>query len=138
MSVDAAIDSNVLLYAVSRLAEDKSKRERAEALIGMPFGVSAQILQEFYVNATRKIKTPLAPDEARAWVELLALQPCVPVDVELVRRGIDLSRRYQISYWDGTILAAAETLGAETLYTEDLNDGQLYGSVRAVNPFRSA
>jgi predicted nucleic acid-binding protein len=49
--------------------------------------------------------------------------------------GIWLSERYRINYWDGAILAAAEALGAETLYTEDLGHGQIYGSVRAINPF---
>lgn len=48
-----------------------------------------------------------------------------------------MSERFQLSYWDGAIVAAAQELGAETLYTEDLNHGQVYGSVRAINPFRS-
>ena len=48
---------------------------------------------------------------------------------------MEVSRRFRIRYWDGAIVAAAEALGAATLYTEDLNNGQLYGSVRAVNPF---
>jgi len=52
-----------------------------------------------------------------------------------VKRGIESAERYKISYWDGAIIAAAETLRAGILYTEDLNDGQLYGSVRVVNPF---
>ena len=64
------------------------------------------------------------------------MQPCVPVDATLVKNGIVMSERYRISYWDGAILAAAEALGARTVYTEDLSDGQLYGSVRVTNPFR--
>jgi predicted nucleic acid-binding protein len=60
----------------------------------------------------------------------------VPVDAPLVKLGIAIAERYRIDYWDGAILAAAEALGAETLYTEDLNHGQLYGSVRVINPFR--
>jgi predicted nucleic acid-binding protein len=53
----------------------------------------------------------------------------------LIEIAIELSWRYRISYWDGAILAAAERLGAEIVYTEDLSHGQTYGPVRVVNPF---
>ena len=61
--------------------------------------------------------------------------PTVPTDYPLVVAAVELSLRYRISYWDGAILAAAEALEASILYTEDLNHGQEYGSVRAHNPF---
>ena len=61
--------------------------------------------------------------------------PVVAVDADLVREGIRHSIRYQISYWDAALIAAAERLDAPTLYTEDLNHGQLYGSVKVINPF---
>jgi predicted nucleic acid-binding protein len=64
--------------------------------------------------------------------------PTVPTDYPLIVSAVELSVRYGLSYWDGAILAAAEVLGAATLYTEDLNHGQRYGRVRAVNPFREA
>jgi predicted nucleic acid-binding protein len=70
------------------------------------------------------------------WIERLAQHPFTPVDVSLVRAGIFLSRRYRIAYWDAALLAAAQRLGAPVFYTEDLNHGQMYGSVRAINPFR--
>jgi len=54
----------------------------------------------------------------------------------LVRIAIEVSQRYRISHWDATILAAAEALGARTVYSEDLNNGQSYGQVKVVNPFR--
>jgi predicted nucleic acid-binding protein len=102
------------------------------------FGTSTQVLQEFYVNATRKMAAPLKPHEAFHWIDLLEAQALAIVDSSIVKRAIELSLRFQISYWDGAIIAAAEALGAATLYTEDLNDGQLYGDVRAVNPFAAA
>lgn len=61
-----------------------------------------------------------------------------PIDADLVRRAVALSHRHVISYWDAALIAAAERLDAPVLYTEDLNHGQLYGSVRVVNPFRSS
>ena len=66
---------------------------------------------------------------------LAAMKPCEPVTPEVVLAGIDNARRYQISYWDGAIIAAAERLGARIVYSEDLNHGQTYGSVRVENPF---
>jgi predicted nucleic acid-binding protein len=62
----------------------------------------------------------------------------VPTDYPLIVAAVELSLRYGISYWDGAIVAAAEVLGAPTLYTEDLAHGQVYGTVRAVNPFLGA
>ena len=138
MSVEAFLDTNVLMYAVSSAASESSKKEKALELIEhADFGVSAQVLQEFYVNATRKIARPLAPHVALALLEQFRTFPVVWTDYPLIVAGIEASLRFGISYWDGAIIAAAERLGASTLYTEDLNHGQLYGSVQAVNPFLS-
>jgi predicted nucleic acid-binding protein len=137
MTVECVLDTNVLLYAVSNAQEDAAKRTRVLELIALAdFGVSTQVLQEFYVNATRKIRVKLSPSKALEWIEQLAEQPCMITDATLVKRAIELSVTYQVSYWDGAIIAAAEALGASTVYTEDLNHGQQYGSVRVINPFR--
>lgn len=85
--------------------------------------------------ATRKAEVPLEPAQALDWIEQLEIFPCAQTSPALVKLGAVMSERYQISYWDGAILAAAESLGAPVVYTEDLNHGQSYGSVRAVNPF---
>lgn len=142
MSVEAFLDTNVLVYAAAGAAaddEENAKRQRALQLIEEEdFGLSAQVLQEFFVNVTRKIEVPLSPSEALEWMEELEAFPCLPVDRSLVQIAVEVSARYQISYWDGAIVAAAQSLGASTLYTEDLNDGQQYGSVRVRNPFRQA
>ena len=136
MSVDAFLDTNVLIYAVSSSPAESTKKERALELIShADFGLSAQVLQEFCVNVTGKIALPLAPDEAVALLEQFRSFPMVSTDYPLIVAGIETALRFGISYWDGTIVAAAERLGAATLYTEDLNHGQRYGSVQAVNPF---
>ena len=136
MRAEAFLDTNVLVYAAAGRGKDARKRERALALIEREeIGVSAQVLQEFYVTVTRKIATPMSSDRALEWIEQLESFPCVAVDSGLVKVAAELSERFRISYWDGAILSAALALGAETLYTEDLNDGQRYGSLRAVNPF---
>jgi predicted nucleic acid-binding protein len=133
--VELFLDSNVLLYAAGGRAQAPEKYERAVQVLQMEFGLSAQVLAEFYVNATRKGPIPLAPEIARQWVVNLAKKPCLQIDANIVRAGIEHAQRYQISCWDGTIIAAAERIGAKILYTEDLSDGQVYGSVKVVNPF---
>lgn len=97
------------------------------------FGVSGQSLAEF-ANVARRKKL-LVDTEVDQWLEFLGTFPFVPVDQDYVAAGLALARRYQIQYYDASLLAAAERLGAPVFYTEDLNHNQLYGSVRAVNPF---
>ena len=139
MRVECFLDTNVLVYAVSAAPSDAAKKEKALELIERAdFGLSAQVLQEFYVTVIRKIVKPLTPDSAVALLEAFKVFPTVQVDYPLIVSGIEVSLAYGISYWDGTIVAAAGALGAPVLMTEDLNDGQSYGAVRVVNPFRDA
>ena len=138
MNAEVVLDTHILVYAVSTAAHEAPKAEVAGRLLAAGnAGVSGQILQEFFVTVTRKGRTPLSIPDAIEWLEVLDGLPCVPVDAPLVRLGADLALRYQISYWDGAVLAAAHRLNATTLYTEDLNHDQTYGSVRVVNPFRA-
>jgi len=139
MSVECFLDTNVLVYAFSAAAEDAAKRERALALIASAkFGLSAQVLQELYVTLTRKIRVPLDPAKGFEIVAEYRAFPLVAVDFALWARAVEISLRYQISYWDGAIIAAAESLDAEVLYSEDLSPGQSFGTVRVVNPFAGA
>ena len=82
-------------------------------LLTTRFGTSGQVLAEFYVNAQRKGSTPLTAEAAKEWVVRLSKKAFQPVDFNVIRAGIEASRRYQISYWDGAIIAAAERLGAK-------------------------
>lgn len=134
-SSEVFLDTNVLLYAAMGSVDHPAKNERAIELLTTRFGTSGQVLAEFYVNAQRKGSTPLTADDAKEWVLRLSKKAFQPIDFNLVRAGIDHARRYQLSYWDGAIIAAAERLGARVLYSEDLNHGQTYGAVRVENPF---
>ncbi len=136
MTVTCFLDTNILIYAASQNPSETRKKTIAVELIqSTAFGLSAQVLQEFYVVATRKAEVPLKPAQALEWIEQLEVFPCVETSAALVKLGAVVSERYRISYWDGAILAAAESLGAPVVYTEDLNHGQTYGTVRALNPF---
>lgn len=86
------------------------------------------------MTVIKKAARPLAA-QAMEWIEEWVVFPCQAIDHRLVRIAVELSERYTISYWDAAILAAAEALGAHTVYSEDLNDGQRYGRVQVVNPF---
>ncbi|WP_407518639.1 PIN domain-containing protein [Methylobacterium oryzisoli] len=137
MSPDCFLDTNVLIYAALGRFSAPSKYERARLLIAeTDFGISGQVLQEFFYNATRKSKTPLTSAEAIAWIETLRDRHFAHITIDSVTRASDICDRYRINYWDAAIVAAAERLGAPVVYSEDLNDGQTYGSVHVVNPFR--
>jgi predicted nucleic acid-binding protein len=136
MIADCFLDTNILLYAASKNPAHLSKKRKAIELIeGKQFVLSAQVLQEFYVNATRKADFSLTPEVALQWIEKLEEFVCLSIDTGLVKTGAAMSVRYGISYWDAAIVAAAEALGAPVLYTEGLNHGQAYGTVTAINPF---
>ena len=136
MTAESFLDSNILVYAAAGRGAGDEKRRRALALIQTEvFGLSAQVLQEFYVTVVRKVRVPLAPVEALLWIEQMEAFPCLPIDSGFVKIAAETSERYRLSYWDGAIIAAAELMGAKILYTEDLNDGQVCGAVRVCNPF---
>ena len=136
MSAESFLDTNILVYAAVSDPVEAFKREASLALIERAeFALSAQVLQEFYVTVTRKLERPLSCDQALEWIEQFEAFPCMPVDAALVKIAAEISERYRISYWDGAVIAAARRAGAAVLYSEDLNDGQFYDSVRVVNPF---
>ena len=136
MNVEALIDTNILIYAAAGRHDEPEKYARSWSVLDdAKFGLSGQILAEFYVNVRTKPKVPLTPIEAATWVDRLSTVPVVGVDADVVREAIRHSHRFKISYWDAALIAAAERLDAPVLYTEDLNHGQLYGSVKVVNPF---
>jgi len=133
-------DTNVLLYAArpAMLPGEEGKRDIAIDLIaGEDFAISGQVMAEFYHNAVRKGVQRLSHDQALAWLDRLSEQPSLAVDAGVVKAGAAIAERYRISYWDGAMIAAAHELGATIFYSEDLNDGQTYGAVKVVNPFKS-
>ena len=136
MSVECFLDTNILVYAVSALEEDASKKVGALDLIQTAdFGLSSQVLQEFWVTVTRKIQKPLTPEVAVRLLNQYQLFPTAYTDYPLILAAIEHSLRYEISYWDGAIVAAAEALEAPVLYSEDLSHGQKYGTTQVINPF---
>lgn len=139
MSARSFFDTNIFLYAGSRAAKDAEKQRRAAKLIQEEaFAISAQVLQEYIANALGKKALGLSEENIDALLAATSEIDVLPVTDKLVARANRLRRRYEIAYWDAAILAAAVELGCHTLYTEDLNHGQVYDGVRVVNPFRKA
>ena len=130
-------DTNVLLYAVSPLPEEADKRRRARDLLRRPdLAVSVQVFQEFYHQATRPTRPGrMTHDDALAFLGTLLRFPVHDVTLDMFREATAISRRYQLSYWDGAILAAARALGCEAVYSEDLSAQQDYDGLRVINPF---
>lgn len=133
------VDTNVLVYAYDLSAGEKHERARelVEELWRTRQGcISVQVLQEFFVNVTRKIPNPLALSTAREIVHDLARWKTHAPDERSVLAAIDLHERASLSFWDAMILRSAASLGCGTLYTEDLNAGQNYDGVVVKNPFK--
>ena len=137
MTAPIFVDTHVLLYALDEANQTKQRaaQDWRAALWQTRLGrLSFQVLSEFYVNALRL--NPSARDDARAEVrDLLAWNPVV-VDAAVVELGWKFHDRYQLSFWDSLILAAAKLSGSGYLLTEDLQSGQVLDGIEVVNPFR--
>jgi predicted nucleic acid-binding protein len=136
--VPAFVDSNILVYAEDRDAGSKHTiaRDLVVDLWHSSEGVlSVQVLQEFFVNVTRKIPRPLGHDEALAIVEQYLTWRVVENTGELLLEGIRLASTLKISFWDALIVQAARMERCDRLWTEDLNHGQRVGDLVILNPF---
>ena len=134
------LDTNVLVYvfdhdepAKSQRAIDLLERAKPGELV-----LSAQVLGEFYTVVTRKLRRPLDPVVAAQAVDWLGTLRVVALDPTIVKQAIQTSRASRLSYWDGLIVSCALAGGCGRLLTEDLSDGQMFGSVRVENPFRES
>lgn len=135
----AFFDTNVILYVYTE--GDQAKQTRAKELFSRyaPTSrilLSTQVVQEVYAAGSRKLR--LLRSELTEVIAALLKLPLVVNGPVQISAAIQIKERYNISFWDALILAAAESGGAEVVYTEDLNDGQQYGTVMAKNPFRES
>jgi predicted nucleic acid-binding protein len=133
------VDTNVLLYAISRDPAEKGKADRANAILDDgDIGLSVQVLQEFYVQSTRTTRPDaLTHDQATTLVEAFLRFPTAATTVDVMRAACTTRERFGLSYWDAAILESSRSLGCEVVLTEDLTDGADYDGVRVENPFRS-
>lgn len=132
------VDTNVLLYAALRDPQEAEKHRIASDLLKEDdLAFSAQVLQEFYHQTTR----PHRPGQLSALeaidflAPLIARFPVQPVTLDLFQHAVEICQRFQLSYWDAAILAAAVQMNCDAVYSEDLSDRQDYAGLRVINPF---
>lgn len=132
------VDTNILVYAHDLSAQERHIKAAAvletlwETETG---GTSVQVLQEFYVTVTRKIKYPLTHADAREIIRNYSAWPVQINDPEMTIRASEISEKQGLSFWDALIVAAALRLRATKIVTEDLNHGQLIEGILIDNPF---
>jgi predicted nucleic acid-binding protein len=141
MSDRVFVDTNVLLYAHD--VDAGRKHEVAAAFVADLWAkrrgvISTQVLQEFYVNVTRKIPKPLSPQRARQVVEAYVVWEVAQIDARDVVRASEVEERERLSFWDALIVVAAVKSGAARLASEDFTAGRLIEGVRIENPFGKA
>lgn len=135
------VDTNILVYALDAGAGPKQVQAREWMAMAWQSGrgrLSVQVLQEFYVTLTRKLRPGLPPERARE--EVRALLPWHPIESgpAMLESAWNLQDRLQLSWWDALIVAAAHATRSRYLLTEALQDGQDLDGVLVINPFRHA
>lgn len=132
------VDTNVLLYAISTDPEERTKTYTAESLLsGRDLGLSVQVLQELYVQATRPTRADrLSHQQAADLVAAFSRFPVQATTLELVYAAMTTRDRFELSYWDAAVIEAARLLGCGEVLSEDLSHGQDYDGIVVTNPFR--
>ncbi len=131
------VDTNVLLYAISRHPDEGRKQQIAASILNDDdLALSVQVLQEFYAQATRATRRDaLAHEQACRLIEAWMRYPVCPITVSIMNAALDTRRRWGIAYWDATIIEAARESKCSVVLSEDLQDGMDYNGVRVANPF---
>ena len=132
------LDTNVLIYSID--GKDPAKQVVAREIVvsavrGGGFLISAQVLNEFSNIALLKLK--LTVEEVRKFVSFFSRIGVVSLESRWTDAALLLKQRYETQFFDSLLLVAAQENGCDEILTEDLNDGQMYGSVKAVNPFKN-
>jgi len=130
----AFFDTNIIVYAADSAAPEPAKRDAARQLMqSRTITISTQVMLELYAVLRRKLA--YSAPAALEWVRALQGDTVVELASSDILQAITIAHRHDISHWDGLILAATEKAGLDLVYTEDLNHGQTYGTVRVCNPF---
>ena len=138
MSAPRFLDTNILLYSISRAPQEADKRMTAEPLLDTgDNALSVQVLQEFYLQATRATRSDALPHDiaaglVRTWLRFRVQETTLPV----MLGALEIKAAHRLSYWDAAIVAAARALGCREILSEDMAHGREMDGVVVVNPFR--
>jgi predicted nucleic acid-binding protein len=134
------VDTNILVYAYDVSAGKKHEiaKELLKELWDTRRGcLSTQVLQEFYVTITKKVKKPLSPLQTSQIISDLGVWKLDTPDVGDILEAIRISQRYMISFWDSLIICSAINLNCDIIWSEDLNSEQYFDKVKVINPFKT-
>lgn len=132
------IDTNILVYAHDTSDGRKMGLARQlirEGLQNEALILSTQVLNEFFVTITRKLKKPISIAKAREEIQLLQIAEIILIDHDLILKAIDLELKEKISHWDALIVVCAQFAQCTVLFSEDLQHGRRYGNLQIINPF---
>jgi predicted nucleic acid-binding protein len=131
------LDTNVLLYVISNEPAEQEKAKRANGILAdRDLALSVQVLQEFYVQATRASRPdPVSHQHAVRLIESFRRFPVQDITDGILMSALTTRQRFQVSYWDAAIIEAARAMGCTEIMSEDLGDGQDYAGIRVINPF---
>ncbi len=135
------LDTNILIYAVDTSPAFRRKQEIARKLIATHIQnetgvISIQVLQEFFVVSTGKMKVPLSSEEALEYIHYLSILEIVQPNFDMVITAIHLRQKHLLSFWDAMVIQTARTSDCSLLLSEDLNSGFRLGSLTIQNPFQ--
>lgn len=132
------VDTNVLLYAISRDRDEAAKAKAANAILDEgDLGLSVQVLQEFYVQATRASRPDaISHDQAVGLIESWGRFAVQDMTLAIMASAFGIRSRFGISYWDAAAIEASRALGCSVILSEDLDPGTDFDGVRVENPFR--
>ena len=138
MNAKIFIDTNILVYAFD--SNEKDKQEIAQNLLADEgstgeITLSTQVLQEFFVTVTRKLKEPLSIDDASKTIQLFSVYPIIQITPKLILKAIERHQYESFSFWDALIVEAALLSGAQILFSEDMQDERQIGKLKISNPF---
>lgn len=132
------IDANVLIYAHDESAgrkRDQARELLRRLVLSRQAASSVQVAGEFFVIATRKLKSPLSPKQAAEILEDLSGWMIHSPSLKDTQAAVEIASRFQIHYWDALVIRSAQALGASILWSEDLHSGGRFGAVSVKNPF---
>lgn len=133
---NAFVDTNVLVYAAEEFVPQSRRCKIAREILLLPgIHLSVQVLNEFIASARNLKKLNLSRARERLWLDGWLLRPVSPLTTETFLCALGIHARYQLSHWDSLIIASALGTGCTIVYSEDLNHGQCYDGVQAINPF---
>jgi len=138
MNAKIFIDTNILVYAFD--SSEKEKQNIAQSLLNKEgttgeISLSTQVLQEFFVIVTRKLKEPLSIDDASKTIQYFSVYPLVQINPNLILKAIDRHQNESFSFWDALIVEAALQANCKILLSEDMQNERQIGKLKIVNPF---